>query len=103
MKPKFPIHIEHDTGDIEEDFDWKNYDDDYKTLVRKVRDLGENIPPLVNAYMNLTKTMKVFGTSLNSHFGDVFETGILLKISHLVPEKQERYVTPYRNFKMGLE
>lgn len=103
MKPKFPIHIEHDTGDIEEDFDWKNYDDDYKTLVRKVRDLGENIPPLVNAYMNLTKTMKVFGTSLNSHFGNVFETGILLKISHLVPEKQERYVTPYRNFKMGLE
>jgi hypothetical protein len=42
-----------------------------------VRARGENIPPLVNAYMNLSATMRTFGTSVNEHFGDVEETGIL--------------------------
>jgi hypothetical protein len=103
MTPKFPIHIQAGHREIDEDFIWENYDDDYKTLVRKVRNLGENIPPLVNSYMNLSRTMKVFGTSLNSHFGNVFETGILLTISQLIPEKRDRYVFPYRDFKMGLK
>ena len=103
MIPKFPIHIHAGHSDIDEDFIWENYDDDYKTLVRKVRNLGENIPPLVNSYMNLSRTMKVFGTSLNSHFGNVFETGILLTISQLFPEKRDRYVFPYRDFKMGVK
>jgi hypothetical protein len=103
MIPKFPIHIQAGHSEIDEDFIWENYDDDYKTLVRKVRNLGENIPPLVNSYMNLSRTMKVFGTSLNSHFGNVFETGILLTISQLFPEKRDRYVFPYRDFKMGLK
>ena len=103
MIPKFPIHIQAGHSEIDEDFIWEIYDDDYKTLVRKVRNLGENIPPLVNSYMNLSRTMKVFGTSLNSHFGNVFETGILLTISQLFPEKRDRYVFPYRDFKMGVK
>ena len=103
MTPKFPIQIETGHTEISKDFNWESYDDDYKTLVRKVRNLGENIPPLVNSYMNLSSTMKVFGTSLNSHFGNVFETGILLKISQLFPEKRDRFVFPYRDFKMGVK
>lgn len=103
MTPKYPIHIETDHNEVDEDFIWANYDEDYKTLVRKVRNLGENIPPLVNSYMNLSRTMKVFGTSLNTHFGNVFETGILLRISQLFPEKRDRYVFPYRDFKLGLK
>lgn len=102
MHPRYPIEIMHNLGQLNEGFTWDNFSEDYKTLVRKVRLRGVNIPPLVNAYMNLSSTMKVFGTSLNSHFGDVYETGILIRISQLLTEKRDRYVFPYRDYKLGL-
>ena len=102
MIPRFPISLKTNLKKINIGFKWNNYDDDYKTLVRRIRASGENIPPLVNAYMNLSKTMKVFGTSRNAHFGNVFETGILLRIFQLIPAKRDRYVIPYANYKSDL-
>ena len=72
-----------------------NYDEDYKILVQKVRKLGENIPPLFNAYMNLSSTMKTFGTAVNDHFGDVEETGILITVNDIYKGKKERHVSTY--------
>ncbi len=72
-----------------------NYDEDYKILIQKVRKLGENVPPLVNAYMNLSATMKSFGTAVNHHFGDVEETGILLTVEDIFPGKKDRHLTTY--------
>jgi hypothetical protein len=57
-----------------------------------VRERGENIPPLVNIYMNLSPTMKTFGTAVNSEFGDVEETGILITIADIYDEKKERHL-----------
>ncbi len=76
-----------------------NYDEDYKTLIQKVRKLGENVPPLVNAYMNLSATMKTFGTAVNRNFGDVEETGILLTVKDIFPVKKERHLTSYKKTK----
>lgn len=73
-----------------------NYNENYKILVQKVRKLGENIPPLVNAYMNLSATMKSFGTAINDHFGDVEETGILLTVEDIFPTKKDRHITTYK-------
>ncbi len=70
-----------------------NYDEDYRILIQKVRKLGENVPPLINAYMNLSATMKTFGTAVNHHFGDVEETGILLTVEDIFPGKKDRYLT----------
>lgn len=70
-----------------------NYDEDYRILIQKVRKLGENVPPLVNAYMNLSATMKTFGTAVNHHFGDVEETGILLTVEDIFPDKKDRHLT----------
>ncbi len=70
-----------------------NYDEDYRILIQKVRKLGENVPPLVNAYMNLSSTMKTFGTAVNHHFGEVEETGILLTVDDIFPGKKDRYLT----------
>lgn len=70
-----------------------NYDEDYRILIQKVRKLGENVPPLVNAYMNLSSTMKTFGTAVNHHFGEVEETGILLTVDDIFPGKKDRYIT----------
>ena len=76
-------------------FDGMDYKEGHKVLNQYVRKLGENIPPLVNAYMNLSLTMKNFGTAINDHFGDVEETGILVSIQDIYPSKKERHVATY--------
>ena len=69
--------------------------DNYKILNQAIRSLGQNIPPLVNAYMNLSSTMKVFGTAINDEFGYVEETGILITIADIYQEKRERHIETY--------
>ncbi len=76
-------------------FDGLPYKEGHKVLNQFVRKKGENIPPLVNSYMNLSATMKSFGTSLNHHFGDVEETGILVTIEDIYDSKKERHVSTY--------
>ena len=56
------------------------FKEDYKILNTEIRKLGYNIPPLVNAYMSLSPTMRMFGTAINYEFGDVEETGILIAV-----------------------
>jgi hypothetical protein len=43
--------------------------------------------------MNLTPTMKCFGSSINDHFGDVEETGILINIDDIYETKKKRHQT----------
>lgn len=69
--------------------------DNYKVLNHEVRQMGQNIPPLVNAYMNLSSTMKVFGTAINDEFGDVEETGILVTVEDIYSEKRARHIDTY--------
>ena len=61
-------------------------------LNREIRSLGYSIPPLVNAYMCLSPTMKMFGTAINYGFGDVEETGILIAVGEIYDEKRIRYI-----------
>ncbi len=60
-----------------------------------MRACGENIPPLINAYMNLSPSMRTFGTVLNKGFGDVEETGIMITVNDLYKAKVERHVLNY--------
>ena len=59
------------------------------------RKLGYNIPPLVNAYMSLSPTMRMFGTAINDGFGDVEETGILIAVDEILEEKRVRHIESY--------
>lgn len=95
MTPKFPLKKEVDEESLDTIFSGATYEEDYKILVREVRQRNENIPPLVNAYMNLSPTMLTFGTSLNHEFGEVEETGILIHINDIYPRKKERHLTSY--------
>ncbi len=90
-----PLDLKFDVPKLSKLFSGTDYAEDYKTLSKNVRELGENIPPLINAYMNLSPTMKVFGTSINPYFGDVEETGILIKIDDIYKTKSERHVETY--------
>jgi hypothetical protein len=66
-----PLPYHHNTEDFINELKGLNYKEAYKVLQQKVRFLEENVPPLVGAYMNLSSTMKTFGTVLNTNFGDV--------------------------------
>ncbi len=92
---KNPMIINSDQEKISTLFEGKNYDEAYKILSQEVRKLGENIPPLINAYMNLTPNMRTFGTAISDEFGDVEETGIMLSIEDMYDIKIDRHVSSY--------
>ncbi len=87
-----PIALDLDDPYYEELFSGETFQENYRILVQKIREFDENIPPLVNAYMNLSPSMKVFDTVTNPDFGDVEETGILVTVPDIYPEKRQRYM-----------
>jgi len=72
-----------------------DYKEDYKILSQAVRQYGENIPPLFNAYMNLSPSMKSFGTVLHKEFGNVLETGIIVTVNDIYEVKRDRHIETY--------
>lgn len=88
-----PLNFQTDIEELEASFPNGVYDKDYKLLIQKVKAYGETIPPLVNAYMNLSPTMKYFGTALNEEFGAVEESGILITIGDIYGMKIERHIS----------
>lgn len=86
-----PIVLDFDVEKMEALFCGGSYAEDYKTLIREIRNYRENIPPLINSYMSLSPSMRVFGTVVNPDFGNVEETGILITISDIYPKKSERH------------
>ncbi len=93
--PMKPLKIETDEKELEALFCENDFRKDYRILNREIRRLGFNIPPLVNAYMNLSPTMKLFGTAINYGFGDVEETGILIAVDEILQEKRVRHIDSF--------
>lgn len=93
--PIRPLQLEADTEELGKLFVYEDFKEDYKILNSEVRKLGYNIPPLVNAYMGLSPTMKMFGTAINDEFGDVEETGILIAVDEIREEKRRRHIETF--------
>ena len=93
--PMKPLEIETNPQELEALFCKDTFKDDYRILNTEIRKLGYNIPPLVNAYMNLSPTMKLFGTAINYGFGDVEETGILIAVEEIFEQKRVRHIDSY--------
>ena len=93
--PTKPLKIETDEEELRQLFCEDSFRDDYKILNREIRKMGYNIPPLVNAYMSLSPTMKMFGTAINYGFGDVEETGILIAVDEILEEKRIRHIDSF--------
>jgi len=94
--PLEPASIDIHEEEMKRLFEGKRYKDDYKILSREVRNLGESIPPLINAYMNLSPTMRTFGTFINHKFGNVEETGIMITLRDIYIEKINRHLASYK-------
>ena len=93
--PMKPLKIEADEQELEALFCEDDFNADYRILNREIRKLGYNIPPLVNAYMSLSPTMKLFGTAINYGFGDVEETGILIAVDEILEQKRVRHIDSF--------
>ena len=93
--PMKPLELETDPKELESLFGGTSFKDDYRVLNGEIRKLGYNIPPLVNAYMSLSPTMKLFGTAINYGFGDVEETGILIAVDEILEEKRVRHIDSF--------
>ena len=93
--PIKPLIIETKETELANIFNKETFKEDYRVLNKEIRELGYNIPPLVNAYMSLSPTMKLFGTAINYGFGDVEETGILIAVDEILEEKRVRHIDSF--------
>ena len=93
--PLHPLRIESDLTELAHLFCKSNFKEDYIILNTEIRKLGFNIPPLVNAYMGLSPTMRMFGTAINDGFGDVEETGILIAVNEILEQKRIRHIDTF--------
>ncbi len=93
--PKNPLQLDTPEDELEQVFCGRDFKEDYRILNGGIRALGFNIPPLVNAYMNLSPTMRLFGTAINDGFGDVEETGILIAVNEILEEKYVRHIESF--------
>lgn len=97
VKPKPEIRLDYDSDFLSKGnpFEGLEFKEGYKVLNTTVRSLGENIPPLINTYMNLSPTMMTFGTALNDEFGEVEETGILITLADIYETKKHRHMDTF--------
>ena len=93
--PKKAVEFDYDEEEMKKIFTGADYKEDYKILIQSVRQYGENVPPLINAYMNLSPSMKTFGTAVHEEFGNVLETGIIVTIDDIYEVKRDRHIETY--------
>ena len=93
--PMNPLKLDTPTEELSKVLCGDTLREDYRILNTEIRKLGINIPPLVNAYMGLSPTMKMFGTAINDDFGDVEETGILIAVDEILEETRLRHIDSF--------
>ena len=80
ITPMKSLEIETDPELLKNLFCYESFKEDYKVL---------------NAYMSLSPTMRMFGTAINYGFGDVEETGILIAVNEILEEKRVRHIESF--------
>lgn len=95
VTPIESLPTQADSAEVQSLLNGDSYREDFRILNHFIREHGKKIPPLVNAYMALSPTMRMFGTAINREFGDVEESGIFLTISEIFPDKKERHIDSY--------
>lgn len=95
VKPFEPLKIDTPVSYMESILTEDGFKEDYKLLNGEVRRLGVNIPPLVNSYMSLSPTMKVFGGGINHEFSEAEETCIMISFDEIYDSKVDRHINSF--------
>jgi len=93
ITPHHPLVQNYDKANYDSMIEGLDFKEGFRVLSTYAKERGEFVPPLVNIYMNLSSTMKTFGTAVNADFGNVEETAILVRIDDIHQEKKDRYMT----------
>ncbi len=101
VMPHQPLLITHDKEELLSQLTGKDFEEDNKIMGRILKEKGERVPPLVNAYMNLSSTMKIFGTAINSAFGEVEESAIMVTVADIYHDKKVRYKINFEELGYG--
>lgn len=87
VRPKIPV-APAGNGDI---FCQDNAKKDYMALKNAVSELGFNIPPLINSYINLASTLTYFGFAECHDLIGAMEGGIMIKVDDIHSDNMERH------------
>ena len=97
--PKVPITLSEESQKIAGVIlTEKSAEANYKALQKTIRHIGTTIPPMFNAYIGLTDTLRMFGTMIDENFGGTYESAIMLTMDDLIESKRQRYIEPYVKF-----
>lgn len=96
VRPIKPVEYFTPEEQLASIFTGSNFKEDYMILNSCVRSHGDHIPPLVNAYMSLSPTMRMFGTAVNTEFGNVEESGIFFAVDEILDTKKRRHIDTYK-------
>ncbi len=66
--------------------------DNYKILNNYVSGLGDKIPPLIHLYLNLSSSMKTYGTVMDPEFGDEYDNEMIISVADIHFAKYQRYI-----------
>lgn len=102
VTPMEPLKIETDRAYMDSILTADDFNEDYKLLNAEVRKHGVNIPPLVNSYMSLSPTMKMFGGGINHEFSGAEETCIMITFDEIHEAKKERHIDSFIDEKVDL-
>jgi hypothetical protein len=80
---------------VETPFEGDDAQANFHILQHAVREQGTVIPPMFTAYLNITNELQFFGNAINDELANVYESGIMVDLTRVYPEKKERYITPY--------
>lgn len=97
--PRTPFISADEISDFNAQWQGMDYKAAFAILNKAIRDRGETIPPLINTYMGISETMRVFGTALNEAFGAVEETGILVTIPDIFNSVKSRHVENFNSYR----
>lgn len=92
VKALNPVEFHHPIEEIQKVFTGKNRKENYRILSKQVRKLNHVIPPLINSYINLSATMRTFGTILNPYFKNMEDTGLLVSVNDIYAQKKNRHL-----------
>lgn len=95
IRPIEPFPISLSDKELDEIFVSDDYKENLKTLNSRVRALGVNIPPLVNAYLGLSPRMSTFGFGVYHEFGEVIECCLMIPLNQMYEEKKKRHVESF--------
>jgi len=90
--PINPIYERVENHEIVSQVKDLDFKEGLKVLQKYCREREENVPPLINNYMQLSPSMMSFGTAQNQEFGGVEETGILISLADIYDFKKERHL-----------